>query len=89
MPYVRKKVGVTMKVLINNELYEMNRKQLRGVLKAASSLIPFGIYAVQKDDVCELRKDKFDNADGLKKAVLAYKEKGFKVYYNEQGGRQS
>ena len=78
-----------MKVLINNELYEMNRKQLRGVLKVASSLMPFGIYAVQKDDVCELRKDKFDNEEGLKKAVGAYKEKGFKVYYNEQGGRQS
>ena len=78
-----------MKVLINNELYEMNRKQLRGVLKAASSLMPFGIYAVQKDDVCELRKDKFDNAEELKKAVVAYKEKGFKVYYNEQVGRQS
>ena len=78
-----------MKVLLNDHLYNMNRKQLRGVLKMASGLIPFGIYAVQKDDVCELRKDKFDNADGLKKAVLAYKEKGFKVYYNEQGGRQS
>lgn len=80
---------MTMKVLINNELYEMNRKQLRGVLKAASSLIPFGIYAVQKDNVCELRKDEFENAEELKKAVFAYKEKGFKVYYNEQGGRQS
>ena len=67
----------------------MNRKQLRGVLKAASSLIPFGIYAVQKDDVCELCKDEFDNAEELKKAVGAYKEKGFKVYYNEQGWRQS
>ena len=78
-----------MKVLINNELYEMNRKQLRGVLKVASSLMPFGIYAVRKGDVCELRKDKFDNAEELKKAVGAYKEKGFKVYYNEQGGRQS
>lgn len=76
---------MTMKVLINNELYEMNRKQLRGVLKAASSLIPFGIYAVQKDDVCELHKDEFENAEELKKAVVAYKEKGFKVYYNEQG----
>lgn len=76
-----------MKVLINNELYEMNRKQLHGVLKAASSLIPFGIYAVQKGDVCELRKDKFDNAEELEKAVGAYKENGFKVYYNEQGGR--
>lgn len=78
-----------MKVIIGKAVYEMNRKQLRGVLKVASGLIPFGIYAVQKDDVCELRKDKFDNAEGLKKAVGAYKEKGFKVYYNEQGGRQS
>ena len=78
-----------MKVIIGKSVYEMNRKQLRGVLEAASSLIQFGIYAVQKDNVCELRKDKFDNAEELKKAVGAYKEKGFKVYYNEQGGRQS
>ena len=75
-----------MNVIIGETLYGMNRKQLRGVLEAASSLIPFGIYAVQKDDVCELRKDEFDNAEELKKAVGAYKEKGFKVYYNEQGG---
>ena len=77
-----------MKVIIGRSVYKMNRKQLRGVLEAASSLIPFGIYAVQKDDVCELRKDKFDNAEELKKAVGAYKEKGFKVYYNEQGGER-
>lgn len=78
-----------MNVIIGETLYGMNRKQLRGVLKAASSLIPFGIYAVQKDDVCELLKDEFDSAEELKKAVVAYKEKGFKVYYNEQVGRQS
>ena len=78
-----------MNVIIGETLYGMNRKQLRGVLKAASSLMPFGIYAVQKDDVCELRKDEFDNAEELKKAVVAYKKKGFKVYYNEQVGRQS
>ena len=74
-----------MNVIIEKNVYGMNRKQLRGVLKAASSLMPFGIYAVQKDDVCELRKDKFDNAEELKKAVVVYKEKGFKAYYNEQG----
>ena len=75
-----------MKVIIGKAVSGMNRKQLRGVLKAASGLIPIGIYAVQKDDVCELRKDEFDNTEELKKAVGAYKEKGFKVYYNEQGG---
>lgn len=73
-----------MNVIIEKNVYGMNRKQLRGVLKIASGLIPVGIYAVQKDDVCELRKDKFDNSEELKKAVVAYKEKGFKVYYNEQ-----
>lgn len=78
-----------MNVIIEKNVYGMNRKQLRGVLKIASGLIPFGIYAVQKGDVCELRKDKFDNAEELKKAVGVYKEKGFKVYYNEQVGRQS
>ena len=78
-----------MNVIIEETLYGMNRKQLRGVLEAASSLIQFGIYAVQKDNVCELRKDEFENAEELKKAVVEYKEKGFKVYYNEQGGRQS
>ena len=71
-----------MNVIIEETLYGMNRKQLRGVLEAASSLIQFGIYAVQKDNVCELRKDEFDNADELKNAVGAYKEKGFKVYSN-------
>lgn len=71
-----------MNVIIGKSVYEMNRKQLRGVLKAASGLIPFGIYAVQMDDICELRKDKFDNAEELKKAVVAYKENGFKVYSN-------
>ena len=75
-----------MNVIIGETLYGMNIKQLHGVLKVASSLIPFGIYAVQKGDVCELRKDEFENSEELKKAVGAYKEKGFKVYYNEQGG---
>lgn len=75
-----------MNVIIEKNVYGMNRKQLRGVLKVASGLMPFGIYAVQKDNVCELRKDEFENAEELKKAVGAYKEKGFKVYYNEQGG---
>lgn len=75
-----------MKVIIGKSVYEMNRKQLRGVLKAASGLMPFGIYAVQKDDVCELRKDEFENSEELKKAAGAYKGNGFNVYYNEQGG---
>lgn len=71
-----------MKVLVNNSLYEMGRKEYRGVLKVASQQIPCGIYAVEKDGFCELRKDKFDSIEELKKAVAEYAAKGFKVHYN-------
>ena len=44
-----------MKVLVNNSLYEMGRKEYRGVLKVASEQVPFGIYAVEKDGICDER----------------------------------
>ncbi len=71
-----------MKVLVDNSLYEMERKEYRGFLKVASGQIPFGIYAVEKDGICELRKDAFGSKEELKKAVEEYAEKGFKVHYN-------
>lgn len=71
-----------MKVSVNNSLYEMGRKEYRGALKAASQQIQCGIYAVEKDGFCELRKDKFDSKEELKKAVAEYVAKGFKVHYN-------
>ncbi len=71
-----------MKILVKNSLYEMGRKEYKGVLKVARQQIPCGIYAVEKDGFCELRNDKFDSKEELKKAVAEYAEKGFKVYYN-------
>lgn len=71
-----------MRVIVNNSIYGMNRKQLRGLLKIASKQVPFGIYAVEKDDICELKNDKFDNIDVLKKSIKEYKSRGFKVMYN-------
>lgn len=71
-----------MKIIANDSLYEMGRKEYMGVLKVASKQIPFGIYAVEKDGICELRKDKFDSKEELKKAVAEYVAKGFKVHYN-------
>lgn len=73
-----------MKVIINNHVYGMTRKQLNGVLDIASKKIPFGIYAVEKNGICELGKDTFDSENELKKAVLEYKNKGFKVFCNEK-----
>ena len=71
-----------MKVLVNNSPYEMGRKEYRGVLKVASQQIQCGIYAVEEDGFCELRKDAFDSKEQLKKAVAEYAAKGFEVHYN-------
>lgn len=74
-----------MKVLLNGSLYGMNRKQLRSCLKVASKAVPCGIYAIEKDGLCEMRKDVFDNLTLLMERVSDYKEKGFKVHYNGKG----
>lgn len=71
-----------MMLIVNDSVYMMNRKQLKDVLKIASKQVPCGIYAVEKDDICELKKDKFDNSDSLSNAVKEYKDKDFKVMYN-------
>jgi len=71
-----------MKVILNESVYEMGRKEYKGVLKVASKQIPCGIYAVEKEGICELRKDTFDSKEELKKDVAEYATKGFKVHYN-------
>ena len=73
-----------MKVIVNNNLYQMARKQLNSVLDIAKGQIPFGIYALEKDGICELRKDKFESEEELKEAVSEHEAKGFKVLYNEK-----
>lgn len=70
-----------MKMIIKDNVYEMSREQLSGVLKTAKKYNPKGIYAIQKDDICELKNEKFDNDATLFKAVKEYEGKGFKVMY--------
>lgn len=71
-----------MQVLVGEHVHLTNKEGFRGILKVASKKIPFGIYAVEKDDYCELRKDKFESKEELKKTVTKYIENGFKVHYN-------
>lgn len=71
-----------MKVIANESLYEMGRKEYNGIMKVAGEQIPCSIYAVEKDGICELQKDTFDSKEELKKAVAEYAVKGFKVHYN-------
>lgn len=71
-----------MRVILNDSIYEMNRKQFQAILKVAKEAISHGIYAVEKDGVAEMKKDIFDSDEKLKKAVAEYESKGFKVHYN-------
>lgn len=71
-----------MEVIIDETVYEMTRDQLNGVLDVAMKYVPFGIYAIEKDNICELKKDIFEDESELMVAVADYEEKGFKVYYN-------
>ena len=71
-----------MKVLLNNSVYEMGRKQFDGVMKVAKKAVKHGIYAVEKDGMAEMKKETYSNMEELKKSVAEYEEKRFKVYYN-------
>ena len=72
-----------VKVRLGTKLYEMTEKELEGVLKIASEQVPFGIYAVRKDDYVELLKERHKTITQLKKTVRLYKQGGFKVYANK------
>ena len=71
-----------MRVLLNDNIYGMYRKQFNGVLKVAKKAVNHGIYAVEKDGVAEMKNETYSNKSELEKAVKEYEEKGFKVYYN-------
>ena len=75
-------IGVDMKVLLNNSVYEMSRKQFRGVLSVAKKAVNHGIYAVEKGGMAQMKKETYSNKSELEKVVKEYEAKGFKVYYN-------
>ncbi|MBS6775356.1 MAG: hypothetical protein KH239_09700 [Eubacterium sp.] len=71
-----------MKVKVANRMYQMNRKEYKGLLKVAKEQVPFGIYALEKADYAELRCDKCDSITQLKELIRRFKKQGFKVYSN-------
>ena len=72
-----------MKVIINNHVYEMGRKAFSGVLDIAKKSVPNGIYAVSKDDFCEMKNETFRNQEEMNKQIVAYQKQGFRVYFNK------
>ena len=71
-----------MRLIIDGNVYKMTIRQKKSILYIASSMIKKGIYAVEYDGVCELKKEKYTTDEDLKRAIAEYEEKGFEVYYN-------
>lgn len=75
-----------MRVKVANRMYQMNKKEYKGLLKVAKEQVPFGIYALEKADYAELRCDKCNSITQLKELIRQLKKQGFKVYSN--GGKK-
>nr|DAQ14088.1 MAG TPA: hypothetical protein [Bacteriophage sp.] len=73
-----------MIVNIGSRIYEMTRWQSKAVLESAKRLADCNIYAIEKDDAIILLYEKYEDSDSLNKAVKAYEEKGFKVYWKDE-----
>ena len=71
-----------MRLIIERNMYKMTVQQKKSILGIARSMSKKGSYAVEKDGVCELLKEKYTTDEDLQRAIAEYKEKGFEVYYN-------
>ena len=71
-----------MRLIIDGNVYKMTIRQKNSVLSIASRMIKKGIYAVEKDGVCELLKEKYTTDEELQRAIAEYEENGFEVHYN-------
>lgn len=72
-----------MRVKVGNRIYQMRKKEYKGLLKVASEQVPFGIYAVEKGEYAELVNYKAPSITKLKETIRLYKQQGFKVRFNE------
>lgn len=71
-----------MLVAVNKYVYRMSRQEYQGLLQIAGEQVPFGIYAIEKEDYAELRCDKCESKTQLKALIRGFKEQGFKVLAN-------
>lgn len=71
-----------MKVRVINHLYGMNRQEYQRLLKIAAEQVPFGIYALEKNEYAELRCDQCKSMTELKRLSRGFRAQGFRVYSN-------
>lgn len=72
-----------MKVKVGNRMYSMSQAEYKGLLETASEQVPFGIYAIEKNEYAELMNIKCSSITQLKKHARTYKQQGFRVLSNK------
>ena len=70
-----------MTVNMGTKTYEMSRKQAKAILGTAKKLANCNIYGIEKGNVVIMLNEKYEDDISLKKAVVEYKKKGFKVHW--------
>lgn len=71
-----------MRVVVEKRLYRMSRKEYQGLLKIAKEQVPLGVYAIEKADYAELRRDTCESTTKLKEITRQFRQQGFKVWSN-------
>ena len=70
-----------MKVIISESIYEMSRKEFKGVIDVAKGTNKCFIVAVEKNNIAEMKNEKFETQEELNNGITEYRTKGFRVYY--------
>jgi len=81
-----------MKILtVNETTYQMSDKMAKATLETAKGAMKGknAIYALEKGNIIEMRKDIFASPKALNKVAMAYLGKGFKVKYVMCGSNES
>lgn len=73
---------VIMRILMNDNAYEVSAQAAQGMLATVKRYVPKGIYAVEKDGLIEFRHDRCPTTDKVKELVEEFESRGFKVYAN-------
>lgn len=71
-----------MRVVVGKRLYRMSRKEYQGLLEIAKEQVPLGVYAIEKADYAELRRDTCESTTKLKEITRQFRQQGFKVWSN-------
>lgn len=69
-------------MVVGKRLYRMSRKEYQGLLEIAKEQVPLGVYAIEKADYAELRRDTCESTTKLKEITRQFRQQGFKVHAN-------